>query len=41
MKRCIEEVPLIFKLSEGACSYGNGDNYDWNIIVDRTIEFLK
>ena len=40
MFRMIESPELTSKLSLGALKFGNGDNYDWNIIAKKTIDFL-
>lgn len=41
IRRCVENSSLIARLSEGAYAYGHGDEYDWNIIAEKTIEFIK
>lgn len=40
MQECIDNESLLKKLSEGAANYGNGDEYDWKNIAQRTKDFI-
>lgn len=39
MKRLVSATSLLDHLKEGALQFGHGDEYDWNNIAKRTLEF--
>lgn len=41
MRMCIEDNSFLAKLSNGAMQFGHGDEYDWNVIARKTIDFIK
>lgn len=40
IKSLIEDNALLSKLTKGASSFGNGDQFDWNTIAKQTVEFI-
>lgn len=40
MLACIYSPQLISQLSKGAHAYGRGDEFDWNMIAQKTIDFI-
>lgn len=39
MRKVVEDPSLIQKLKSGALSFGHGDEYDWNNIAKKTLDF--
>ena len=39
MKRLVTDKDLYDRLSQGALLFGHGDEYDWNNIVKKTLDF--
>ena len=40
MKRILSDCSLYDKLCNGALSFGSGDEYDWNTIAHKTLDFI-
>lgn len=41
IKRIIDSPELLENLANGASNYGNGDQYDWENIAQKTIDFFQ
>ncbi len=40
MRQCIENKNMLEKLGLGMSNYGKNDDYDWNVIAKKTIDFM-